>query len=44
LIDNFVRPFLARYGHLEMSAFLVLVSMLGGAAAFGALALSWGRS
>jgi predicted PurR-regulated permease PerM len=36
LIDNFVRPFLARYGHLDMSAFLVLVSMLGGIAILGA--------
>jgi predicted PurR-regulated permease PerM len=36
LIDNFVRPFLARYGHLAMPSFLVLVSMLGGIAIFGA--------
>jgi predicted PurR-regulated permease PerM len=36
LVDNFVRPFLARYGHLDMSAFLVLLSMLGGVAVFGA--------
>jgi predicted PurR-regulated permease PerM len=36
LIDNFVRPFLARYGHLDMPAFLVLISMLGGVAILGA--------
>jgi predicted PurR-regulated permease PerM len=36
LIDNFVRPMLARYGRLTLPTFLVLVSMLGGLAAFGA--------
>jgi predicted PurR-regulated permease PerM len=36
LIDNFVRPMLARYGRLTLPPFLVLVSMLGGLAAFGA--------
>jgi predicted PurR-regulated permease PerM len=36
LIDNFVRPLLARYGRLTLPAFVVLVSMLGGAAVFGA--------
>lgn len=36
LIDNFVRPMLARYGRLMLPTFLVLVSMLGGLAAFGA--------
>ena len=36
LIDNFVRPILARYGRLTLPTFLVLVSMLGGLAAFGA--------
>ncbi len=35
LIDNFVRPMLARYGRLRLPTFLVLVSMLGGLAAFG---------
>jgi predicted PurR-regulated permease PerM len=36
LIDNFVRPMLARYGRLTLPTFLVLVSMLGGLAVFGA--------
>jgi len=36
LIDNFVRPALARYGRLTLPTFLVLVSMLGGIAVFGA--------
>lgn len=35
LIDNFVRPVLARYGRLALPAFVVLVSMIGGAAALG---------
>jgi predicted PurR-regulated permease PerM len=36
LVDNFVRPMLARYGHLHLPTFVVLISMLGGVAAFGA--------
>jgi predicted PurR-regulated permease PerM len=36
LIDNFVRPMLARYGRLTLPASVVLVSMIGGAAVFGA--------
>ena len=36
LVDNFVRPFLTRYGHLDLPLFVVVVSMLGGVAAFGA--------
>jgi predicted PurR-regulated permease PerM len=36
MIDNFVRPALARYGRLSLPTFLVLVSMLGGVAVFGA--------
>jgi len=35
LVDNFLRPFLTRYGHLKLSTFVVLVSMLGGIAVFG---------
>jgi predicted PurR-regulated permease PerM len=35
LVDNFVRPILARYGHLQLPAFVVLVSMFGGIAGFG---------
>lgn len=36
LVDNFIRPMLARYGHLKLPTFVVLISMLGGIAAFGA--------
>ncbi len=36
LIDNFVRPILTRFGRLELPTVVVLVSMLGGIAAFGA--------
>ncbi len=36
LVDNFVRPMLARSGHLHLPTFVVLISMLGGVAAFGA--------
>jgi predicted PurR-regulated permease PerM len=36
LVDNFVRPILARSGHLHLPTFVVLISMLGGVAAFGA--------
>jgi predicted PurR-regulated permease PerM len=38
LVDNLVRPWLSRYGHLQLPTFVVLVAMLGGFAAFGA----WG--
>lgn len=38
IIDNFVRPLLVRRGHLNLPTLVVLVSMLGGIAAFGA----WG--
>ncbi len=38
IIDNFVRPVLVRFGHLNLPTLVVLVSMLGGIAAFGA----WG--
>lgn len=36
LVDNFVRPILMRFGKLELPVLVVLVSMLGGIAAFGA--------
>jgi predicted PurR-regulated permease PerM len=36
LVDNFVRPVLARHGHLELPTFVILISMLGGVATFGA--------
>ncbi len=38
LIDNLVRPMLARFGRLKLPVLVVLVSMIGGIAAFGA----WG--
>lgn len=37
-VDNVLRPVLARWGHLHMHAFVVLVSMLGGLAVAG----GWG--
>jgi predicted PurR-regulated permease PerM len=36
LIDNFLRPVIARYGRLNLPAAVVLVAMLAGIAAFGA--------
>lgn len=36
VIDNVVRPWLARYGKLTMPTYAVLVSMLGGIVVFGA--------
>ncbi|HEY8946656.1 MAG TPA: AI-2E family transporter [Polyangiaceae bacterium] len=38
VVDNFARPALSRYGHLDLPMFVVFVAMLGGIAAFGA----WG--
>jgi predicted PurR-regulated permease PerM len=35
LIDNFLRPVIARYGRLDLPAAVVLIAMLGGIAAFG---------
>ena len=36
LLDNFVRPWLSRYGQLQLPTFVIFVAMLGGLAAFGA--------
>ena len=36
LVDNFLRPVLTRFGRLNLPSFLVLLSMLGGVAVFGA--------
>ena len=36
LVDNFLRPFLTRYGHFKLPTLVVLLSMLGGIAVFGA--------
>jgi predicted PurR-regulated permease PerM len=33
--DNIIRPWLSRYGHLQLPTFVVLVSMLGGIGVFG---------
>lgn len=38
IVDNFVRPALSRYGHLELPMFVLFIAMLGGIGAFGA----WG--
>lgn len=35
-IDNLVRPFLAKWGKLELPAFLIMISMFGGLALVGA--------
>ena len=35
-LDNFVRPWLSRYGHLQMPTFVIFLAMLGGIGAFGA--------
>lgn len=34
-LDNFVRPWLSRYGQLQLPTFVIFVAMLGGLAAFG---------
>jgi predicted PurR-regulated permease PerM len=39
VVDNLVRPWLSRYGKLELPGFLLFVSMLGGIAAFGGVGL-----
>lgn len=35
-IDNFVRPYLARKGHLQMPTFIVALAMFSGLASMGA--------
>lgn len=42
LIDNFLRPTLARWGSLDLPAFVLLVTMFGGLAVFGAWGLVLG--
>jgi predicted PurR-regulated permease PerM len=42
VVDNFIRPALSKYGRLSMSTFLLLIAMLGGIAAFGAMGLLLG--
>jgi predicted PurR-regulated permease PerM len=40
--DNFVRPWLSRFGELRLSTFVTFVAMLGGLAAFGGFGLILG--
>ncbi len=42
IVDNILRPFLARYGRLELPMLVVFLSMLGGIAAFGAVGILFG--
>jgi predicted PurR-regulated permease PerM len=42
LVDNLLRPFLARYGHLGLPTLVVFLSMLGGLATFGAAGIVFG--
>jgi predicted PurR-regulated permease PerM len=42
VVDNFVRPFLARFGRLHLPPFVVLLSMLGGVAVLGAAGALFG--
>ncbi|HEY5955627.1 MAG TPA: AI-2E family transporter, partial [Polyangiaceae bacterium] len=42
VIDNVIRPWLSRYGQLDLSTFLLLVAMLGGVSAFGGFGLLLG--
>jgi predicted PurR-regulated permease PerM len=41
-VDNIVRPFFSRFGQLHMPVFLILVSILGGFAVFGAFGIILG--
>jgi predicted PurR-regulated permease PerM len=40
--DNFVRPWLSRYGHLRLPTFVIFVTMLGGIVVFGGFGLVLG--
>jgi predicted PurR-regulated permease PerM len=42
IIDNILKPFLARYGHLELPTLVVFLAMLGGIATFGASGILFG--
>lgn len=42
VIDNFLRPYFSRYGRLDLPAFVLLVTMFGGLALFGAWGLVLG--
>lgn len=41
-LDNLARPWLTRYGHLQLPGFLVLVSMFGGVELFGGWGIIYG--
>jgi len=41
-LDNFVRPWLSRYGHLQLPTFVIFIAMMGGIAAFGGAGLLLG--
>jgi predicted PurR-regulated permease PerM len=41
-LDNFVRPWLSRYGQLQLPTFAVFIAMLGGLGAFGAAGVLMG--
>jgi predicted PurR-regulated permease PerM len=41
-LDNFVRPWLSRYGRLQLPTFVIFLAMLGGLAAFGAAGILYG--
>ncbi|MGC4066808.1 MAG: AI-2E family transporter [Polyangiaceae bacterium] len=42
VLDNLIRPWLSKYGKLDLSAFVLLIAMLGGVAAFGGFGLLLG--
>jgi predicted PurR-regulated permease PerM len=42
LVDNFVRPWLSRYGKLKLPTFVTFVAMLGGIVVFGGFGLILG--
>jgi len=41
-LDNFVRPWLSRYGQLQLPTFVIFLAMLGGVAALGGEGLLFG--
>jgi predicted PurR-regulated permease PerM len=42
LVDNFVRPWLSRYGKLKLPTFVTFIAMLGGIVVFGGFGLILG--
>jgi predicted PurR-regulated permease PerM len=41
-IDNLIRPWLTKYGHLKLPAFVILVAMFGGVELFGGWGILFG--